>query len=101
MPARNRSQSVSVMEPRKILILSGTNRPTSSTIQIARVVERQYAKIDVATDFYDLRDLPAELFRPESYAAKRASFLPVQQRVLTPAGFIWSRRNATDRFPAS
>jgi NAD(P)H-dependent FMN reductase len=69
-----------------ILIVSGTNRPNSSTLKVARVVERHYHDLGVPAALYNLTDLPAEVFTPEAYAAKPAAFLPVQQRVLDAAG---------------
>jgi NAD(P)H-dependent FMN reductase len=71
---------------RPILVISGTNRPGSSTLKVARVVERHYRKLGVPLDLYDLTDLPPELFLPSSYASKPPGFAPVQQRVLEAAG---------------
>ena len=71
---------------RPILVISGTNRPGSSTLRIARVVEGQYRKLGVPLDFFDLTDLPPELFLPTSYATKPPSFAAIQQRVLNAAG---------------
>jgi chromate reductase, NAD(P)H dehydrogenase (quinone) len=71
---------------RPILVISGTNRPASSTLRIARLVEGQYQKLSVPIDFFDLTDLPPELFLPTSYAIKPPSFAGIQQRVLNAAG---------------
>src|SRR4051794_3816509 len=71
---------------RPILVISGTNRPGSSTLKIARVLERHYRQLGVPLDLYDLTDLPPELFLPGSYSNKPAAFAPVQQRVLDAAG---------------
>jgi chromate reductase len=74
------------MTTRPILVISGTNRPGSSTLKVARVVEGHYRSLGVPVDFYDLTDLPPELFLPASYANKPAVFTAVQQRVLGAAG---------------
>lgn len=74
------------MSQRPILVLSGTNRPGSNTLKIARAVESAYMKLGVPIDFYSLTDLPQEIFSPASYAAKPAAFTEVQNRVLQSGG---------------
>jgi NAD(P)H-dependent FMN reductase len=69
-----------------ILILSGTNRPDSATLQIARRVEEHYRQAAVRAELYDLQHLPSEAFRPEAYRHKPAAFETVQQKVLDSAG---------------
>ena len=69
-----------------ILLISGTNRPNSNAIKITRVIEREYRAHGIEVDVYSLADLPAEIFNPTSYAAKPASFVPVQQQVLNARG---------------
>lgn len=69
-----------------ILVISGTNRPNSNTLCIARIVESHYMALGVPVDLLSLEDLPPEIFSPASYAAKPASFAPIQQRVLDAAG---------------
>ena len=74
------------MNLRPILVVSGTNRPGSSTLKIARAVAGHYRRLGMPADLYDLSDLPPELFHPSSYAAKPPAFVAVQERVVSAAG---------------
>ena len=47
-----------------ITIISGTNRPDSSTLKIAREVEDIYRKLEVETQLLDLQELPKEILTP-------------------------------------
>ena len=74
------------MPDHPILILSGTNRPASNTLRIAKLVLEQYRQQGLNAELYDLCDLPAAVFLPSVYASKPAEFMVVQQRVLDAAG---------------
>lgn len=74
------------MSTRPILIISGTNRPGSSALKVARVLEGHYARAGVATDVLDLVEMPTEAFVPSVYATKPPSVLALQGRVLNAAG---------------
>ncbi len=69
-----------------ILIVSGTNRPGSSTLRIARRIEQHYQAAQVRTELLNLEDLPAEIFSPHAYSAKPPAFQAIQQKVLDSAG---------------
>ena len=58
------------MRERRILIISGTNRPGANAMKIARIVEGHYKTANVATDFLSLADLPKEVFDGAAYANK-------------------------------
>ena len=72
--------------PGKILILSGTNRPGSYALKVARVLERHYRAAGVPHETYSLAEMPPAVFDPASYAAKPPAFVAVQQKVLDAAG---------------
>ena len=74
------------MDQHTILIVSGTNRPGSHALHMARAVERHYHAAGVAAEVYSLADLPREIFDPASYAAKPAAFVEVQRRVVDASG---------------
>jgi chromate reductase len=74
------------MTTRPILVISGTNRPGSGTLKVAKVVAGHYARLGVPVDFYDLADLPPDVFLPSSYATKPPAFVAVQDRVVASAG---------------
>ncbi len=69
-----------------ILIISGTNRPDSSALKIARIVQRLYERAGVAADLFSLCDLPREIFEPAAYAVRPPAFAPIQQRILDAPG---------------
>jgi NAD(P)H-dependent FMN reductase len=69
-----------------ILIVSGTNRPNSSTLRVARRVEQHYHTAQVRSEFLCLEDLPPEVFSPTAYSAKPLAFQLIQQKVLDSAG---------------
>jgi chromate reductase len=69
-----------------IVIISGTNRPGSNTRKVARHVEEIYRELRVPFRLLDLADLPPEIFHPDSYAEKPASFAPFSDAVLRADG---------------
>ena len=71
-----------------ITIISGTNRPDSSTLEIAREVEDIYRKLEVETQLLDLQELPKEIFQPSAYATKPASFNKFTQAILEAKGLV-------------
>jgi chromate reductase len=72
--------------PHSIFIVSGTNRPVSNTLRIARVVERHYEREGVKAELFSLADLPPEIFSPEAYGSKPPAFVQLQQKVISAAG---------------
>lgn len=69
-----------------ILLISGTNRPGSTTRLVAQRVEQIYRAAQVRVELYSLEDLPAEMFRPEAYKAKPPALLAIQAKVFDAAG---------------
>jgi NAD(P)H-dependent FMN reductase len=74
------------MQKHPILIISGSNRPDSNTLRVARIVASRYQKIGVPAEIYSLEQLPPEVFLPDAYVNKPAPFVEVQQRVLESPG---------------
>jgi chromate reductase, NAD(P)H dehydrogenase (quinone) len=69
-----------------ILIISGTNRPGSNAMRVARVLEAHYGAAGAAAEIYSLHDLPPEMFDPHAYATKPPGIVALQQRVLAARG---------------
>lgn len=69
-----------------IEIVSGTNRPDSKTIKLARIIRQLYVDSGSEAQILDLVDLPAEIFLPTSYKKKPEAFLEWQDRVLVSRG---------------
>jgi chromate reductase len=74
------------MNPNPILIISGTNRPGSHALKVAKVLERHYQKLQANVDLLSLADLPREIFDPGSYAQKPPGMVAIQNRVLAAQG---------------
>jgi chromate reductase len=70
----------------KLLIISGTNRPQSHALRIARVLQGEYAALGVAAEVLSLAEMPREVFDPAAYAVKPPGMVALQQRVLAAPG---------------
>jgi NAD(P)H-dependent FMN reductase len=71
-----------------LTILSGTNRPGSSTRKLVRYLEGVYRDLGQPISVIDLVDLPVDAFTPAAYAQKPASVQPFIDKVLTANGLI-------------
>ncbi len=72
-----------------ITLVIGTNRPGSNTAKVAAEVKEIYQKIVGKVEVIDLAKLPPEIFSPESYATKPASFAPMAEAILKADGIVW------------
>ncbi|MCP4902335.1 MAG: NAD(P)H-dependent oxidoreductase, partial [bacterium] len=71
-----------------ITVISGTNRPGSSTLKIATTVATELTALECESTLLDLAQLPPALFNPESYAQKPPEFERFQQAILDAHGII-------------
>ena len=71
-----------------IVIISGTNRPGSSTRKVAARVESIYQALDVKIQMLDLAQLPPEIFSPAAYGEKPAGFGKFTDAVLAADGLV-------------
>ena len=71
-----------------ITVISGTNRPGSSTLKVAKIVVSELAALGRESTLLDLATLPAQIFDPSSYAQKPAAFESFQQAILDTHGII-------------
>jgi chromate reductase len=70
-----------------IVIISGTNRPGSKCLLVARALERYYGEEKISAQVLDLVDLPVEIFSPTvAYATKPAAFYAIQDQIIAAAG---------------
>jgi NAD(P)H-dependent FMN reductase len=69
-----------------ILIISGTNRPGSNALKIAKTLENHYRKENAPVELFSLENLPPEAFNPASYAAKPPAVVSIQNRILAASG---------------
>ncbi len=71
-----------------ITIISGTNRPGSNTLKLAKHVEEIYQSLEEETTLIDLGAMPAELYLPEAYKEKPEAFIPYRDSVLNARGLV-------------
>lgn len=69
-----------------ITLISGTNRPSSNTGKIARLIEEIYAALKVPLHVLDLVQLPPEIFSASSYSEKPRSFHPFAEAIIKSSG---------------
>src|SRR3954466_4878458 len=69
-------------------LLVGTNRPNSATRKVARQVEEVYRELQTPLCVLDLTELPPEIFLPDSYAQKPASFARFSEGILGATGIV-------------
>jgi len=69
-----------------IEVISGTNRPGSNALKVAKIIEGLYKELGAEVQILNLQDMPPEIFDPSSYAEKPDAFQPLADRVLKADG---------------
>ena len=82
-----------------IVIISGTNRPGSSTRKVTAHVEAAYQALGVKTQLLDLAELPPEIFSPVAYAEKPVAFKKFTDAVLAADGLVIITPEYNGSFP--
>lgn len=71
-----------------LTLLSGTNRPGSSTRKVVRHLEGVYQALGRPHTVLDLLELPADAFTSASYAQKPAGVQPFVDKLLAATGLV-------------
>jgi len=71
-----------------ITVISGTNRPESYTLKVARLASEALSGAGEEVSLLDLCGLPPELFAGTSYASKPPAFAGFQERILAADGIL-------------
>jgi NAD(P)H-dependent FMN reductase len=71
-----------------IVLISGTNRPGSTTLKVARQAEAALKAAGAEVFFIDLQDLPAACASGAAYKAKPPELAPWQEAVLKADGIL-------------
>jgi NAD(P)H-dependent FMN reductase len=82
-----------------IAVIIGTNRPDSNTSKVARALREMIEQRSREAVLVDLRELPAVLFDPTSYAAKPAEFARFQKTILEAEGILTVLPEYNGSFP--
>jgi NAD(P)H-dependent FMN reductase len=71
-----------------IVVLSGSNRPKSRTLQLARALVPLLAAQGAEPHLINLEELPGDLFVPTSYGNPPPSFKPYQDAISAARGVL-------------
>jgi len=71
-----------------IVVLSGTNRPSSNTLKIARLAASVLSGGGHEVELLDFGQLPTTLFDPSAYSEKPAEFASYQHAILAADGIL-------------
>lgn len=71
-----------------IVVLSGSNRPRSRTLQVARALVPILVAQGAGAHLMNLEDLPGDLFLPTSYGDPPSSFRPYQEEISAAEGVL-------------
>lgn len=72
-----------------ITIVSGTNRPNSNTLKVAKYYQRQLAEQGLQTALLDLQELPPDFIGNDLYGERSQAFLRMQQVISETRKFLF------------
>jgi len=72
-----------------ILIISGTNRPNSKTLKIAKCYQQLLNRKSIESEIFSLSDLPSNILETDLYGKRSTAFEPIQQKVSQADMFIF------------
>jgi NAD(P)H-dependent FMN reductase len=82
-----------------VTIISGTNRPNSNTLKVAKYYQHQLADKGLKTNLLDLQDLPENLIGSDLYGHRSPEFEKLQQLVTQSEKFIFIIPEYNGSFP--
>lgn len=71
-----------------ITIISGTNRPNSNTLKVAKYYQNQLAQKGLKCNLLDLQDLPANLIASDLYGKRSSEFEKLQELITKTSKFL-------------
>lgn len=82
-----------------ITIISGTNRPGSNTLKVAKYYQNTLATKGEKANLFDLQELPETLIVSDLYGKRSAEFEKIQQLMTTTTKFIFVIPEYNGSFP--
>jgi len=82
-----------------ITIISGTNRPHSNTLKLAKYYQKSLLKRGQQTKLFSLEDLPDNLIKTDLYGKRSAAFKPIQEMVTKTEKFLFIIPEYNGSFP--
>lgn len=84
-----------------ITIISGTNRPKSSTSKLAAYYQKRFHEKGVEAGILDLTQLPANLLQTDLYGKRSVEFQPIQDIVDKTDKFLFVIPEYNGSFPGA
>jgi chromate reductase len=82
-----------------ITIISGTNRPNSNTLKIAKYYQKSLLKKGLETQIFSLEDLPDRLIKTDLYGKRSEAFQPIQELIAGTEKFLFIIPEYNGSFP--
>jgi NAD(P)H-dependent FMN reductase len=82
-----------------ITIISGTNRPNSNTLKVAKYYQKALALKGVTTNLLSMESLPATLIATDLYGGRSAEFSIIQELITATTKFIFVIPEYNGSFP--
>ncbi len=82
-----------------ITIISGTNRPNSNTLKVAKYYQNQLAQKGLKTNLLNLQDLPDTLIASDLYGKRSLAFEKFQEVVTQTKKFLFVIPEYNGSFP--
>jgi NAD(P)H-dependent FMN reductase len=82
-----------------ITIISGTNRPNSNTLKIAKYYQKSLLKKGLETQIFNLEDLPDHLIKTDLYGKRSEAFQPIQELITRTEKFLFIIPEYNGSFP--
>lgn len=82
-----------------ITIISGTNRPASNTLKVAKYYQKTLRLKGMETNLFSLEELPDSLIATDLYGKRSQLFEPIQQMVADTSKFLFIIPEYNGSFP--
>jgi len=82
-----------------VTIISGTNRPNSNTLKVAKYYQKTLASKGLESTIFNLEDLPAQLISSDLYGKRSPEFAPIQEMVTKTTKFLFIIPEYNGSFP--
>lgn len=82
-----------------VTIISGTNRPGSSTYKLGKYYQKQLLEKNQQSQLFSLEELPDNLIKTDLYGKRSEAFLPIQQMMNETDKFIFIIPEYNGSFP--
>lgn len=82
-----------------ITIISGTNRPSSNTLKVAKYYQRTLKLKGLETHLFNLEDLPKTLISSDLYGKRSPEFEAIQEMIVQTTKFLFIIPEYNGSFP--